>query len=102
MANDRIRIMCKVCGEDQCLYKFYPCWRDGQGGGYVADHEILDEFFDKHIRNCHPFGYSMYLYGEPGFILYTESEADDPKIKVLSVLEAVANKAKNDKNGGAT
>ena len=85
MANDRIRIACKTCGESICLYKFYP------GGGYSKDNEglgeILNEFFNEHVESCHPYRDAMYLYGEPGFFLYTESNEGDAKIKILSALQ---------------
>ena len=70
MANDRIRIACKYCGKSCCLFKYYP------GSLTLRDADTLNSFVNEHLAECHPYGYGMFLEGEPGFVLVTESDRD--------------------------
>lgn len=82
MANDRLRIVCKFCGESKMLFKFYPCKTDCcQDGkihlrGYCGDENILDEFMSKHIygETCGNRHHKFDLNGEEVFRLETENK----------------------------
>jgi hypothetical protein len=66
MANDRIRMRCKVCEADFLLFKYYP----GEGGVLVSG---LEDFMREHLNRCHPNAYGENLAGDSGFTLETES-----------------------------
>ena len=73
MANDRIYIVCKFCGESELFYKFYPfTYAKGALRGYIKDPVRLDAFVTKHISFCHPNGSDTDLDGEPGFTFWCE------------------------------
>jgi len=85
VANDRIWLVCKTCGEHVGIWKHYPyCGPEcatgcehGSGlcGGYTNAPEKIDPFIAKHISGCHPHGRwdSFDLNGDPGFELLVES-----------------------------
>jgi len=74
MANDRVFIQCNVCGGWKMLLKFFP------GTLATMDNGIL-EWLDTH-GPCHPRFFSNDLGGNPGFKLFTESDAKElPKDK---------------------
>ena len=68
MANDRIFISCKHCGEQMTLAKYYPTIGHG-----IWHHESLDAFIKKHME-CSPAFGGMDLGGDVCFELSTESE----------------------------
>jgi len=71
MANDRVFIVCKSCGDVALLLKFYP--------GKLAEWDNktpLVEWLDGHGKH-HPRLQEGDLAGDPGFELFTES--DDAK-----------------------
>jgi hypothetical protein len=80
MANDRVYLKCKTCGEARLLYEF---WGGGDVGepfplGMTAGLEepasAPGDFIQKHTRECRgAFGTS--LEGESGFELFVESAA---------------------------
>lgn len=71
MANDRIYLVCKDCGDSVMLWKFYP-FGGIISGGYMGDAEKLSDFLRKHLQDCHPRAYSLHLGDNPGFVLLTE------------------------------
>ena len=71
MANNRIFIKCKVCGEDALLAKYYP-----STGWYIKRLGIknLDWFFDNHLHKEDP-GYDL-MWGPTHFEMTYEQEDD--------------------------
>jgi len=74
MANDRIFLRCRNCGESTLLAKYYP---SNYG---VWDRDQLCDFIDKHIE-CSPFFGRMDLHGDRCFDLFTESAEDSPPVQ---------------------
>ncbi len=82
MANDRLYLVCKSCGERQMLFKFYPCNNDccdngfPQLRGYAADEKRLDDFMVKHIysSDCGNRHHKQSLDGNTVFDLKTERD----------------------------
>lgn len=70
MANDKIFIKCKHCGEHTTLFKYYP-------SNYGLFHpDWVDAFAEKHFH-CSPHFGKMDLEGDVCFELVVES---DPKL----------------------
>ena len=65
MANDRIYIKCKGCGKTACIAKYFM--------SPISPTGLADEFIANHDE-CHPNMYSYDLEGDPGFMLFTESD----------------------------
>ncbi len=68
MANDRIYIKCKHCGEYFTLAKYYPSLGHG-----IWFPESLDAFIEDHMRHSPAFG-KMDLEGDACFTLFAESD----------------------------
>jgi hypothetical protein len=64
MANDRIYLTCKTCGERKMLVKYYPSLSGSLGTN-------LEEWLYEHL---HHGNFGMFLDGDPGFTLITESD----------------------------
>lgn len=76
MANDRIFLRCKYCGDRVFLFKYYPT----PTRSYVP-HEAarFDEFLHTHLWGCHPQGGQLHLADESGFDVVTEgADGDQP------------------------
>jgi len=67
MANDRIYLRCKGCGNQYLLLKYYPC------NSYIWRPEEIQEWMDQHIADCNELGMGD-LGGNPCFDLITESD----------------------------
>lgn len=82
MANDRLRLVCKFCGDSQMLFKFYShnndCCKEDEYSlrGYVAENKKLDDFMVKHIygEKCGGLHHKFDFNGETVFRLETENQ----------------------------
>ena len=70
MANDRIRIKCRKCGEEMTFAKYYPTLGHGIWSSHIP---YLEEFVSKHME-CSPYFGGDSLNGDRCFDLFTESE----------------------------
>lgn len=68
MANDRIIIKCRHCGETLTLAKYYPTLGSGVHMPYT-----VTAWMDEHMR-CSPHFGETDLNGDRCFDLFTESE----------------------------
>lgn len=69
MANDRIFLKCRHCGDCTMLAKYYPTIGHG-----IWNHEKLDEWVDKHMQ-CSPHFGEIDLKGDRCFDLFSESDS---------------------------
>ena len=68
MADDRVFIKCKTCGDSRMLMKFFSITGMRAAAG-------IAEWIDGHSQ-CHPRLYDTTLKGDPGFALLTESDVE--------------------------
>lgn len=54
MANDRLYMRCKVCGDYACIGKYYP-----GSPGTVDNYSQVGEFLNHHLEHCQPQGQSF-------------------------------------------
>jgi hypothetical protein len=98
MANDRLRLVCRFCGESKMLFKFYPHSDDCCPGsspelrGYVQTEDILDKFLGKHIYGCAKLLHKNTMNREVVFRLVTE----DDKTDILGALARLIKPEKRD------
>ena len=73
MANDRIWVVCPKCEEMKLLFKYYPPMPPDfpNYNGYMYKPDEMEEFLNKHLRECHGAQYD--LGGSPGVVLITDS-----------------------------
>ena len=96
MANDRVYLACKACGETTLLFKYYP-----NGGSYFWEQD--EEFLNKHLVECGR-GRTIHLEGNPRFVLVAESqfEGDDihsAKRKILEVMQKAQDNVRQSEQG---
>jgi len=58
MANNRLYLKCKECGEMMAFAKYYP----SEEAGWYKNQNNLDEFFDKHHHSLDKTGFGGYQY----------------------------------------
>ncbi len=63
MANDRVMLKCKGCGERYCLLRYYP--QHERPVAFVFDD--LGPWLDKHCETCHAGIVTQDLEGDPRF-----------------------------------
>ena len=76
MANDRVLIKCKGCGDTIVLLKMYPgniytpgFTPRGEGYGWLFE---FNHWAEDHLCHCQEIGWGSDLGGDPGFVLETE------------------------------
>ena len=84
VANDRIWMRCRKCGEEQMLYKYFP-------GPTLESYasEDVQAFVEKHVDECHAVHRPGHLGGERCFDLYAESAepTGDGKFAIIDKIE---------------
>ncbi len=78
MANDRIRLKCRKCGEERTFLKYYPeKFRKNSIGSFIPFPETLEAWLVTHVNEqveCRDI--MPTLYGNRCFDLVTESKGD--------------------------
>lgn len=83
MANDRLMMKCRECGETTMLAKYYP------SGGGVWNRDKVCDFVDKHMDECVPSGFD--LDGNRVFDLYTENTTSQEAAAKIGIVSAISN-----------
>jgi len=74
MANNRLYLVCRVCGDFYCIGKYYPdCGWYNQGGDTLFGY---NDFLDKHGDHRNEQGLEYLYNNEGGDIFMVVSELD--------------------------
>lgn len=72
MANDRVMLKCKGCGERFCLLRYFP---RGNPKHFLKPSWVIEDFaawLDAHCEGCHDGLRAWDLEGDPRFVTETE------------------------------